>query len=85
MFNGCPKLTTVYVGDGWDMSKVTSSGAMFGSCSSLVGANGTTTKGNPTDVTYARVDTPAVVDAEGNVITEAVPGYLTYKAAPEAP
>jgi surface protein len=85
MFNGCTKLTTVYVGDGWDMSKVTSSGAMFGSCSSLVGANGTTTKGNPTDVTYARVDTPAVMDAEGNVITEAVPGYLTYKAAPEAP
>jgi surface protein len=85
MSNGCPKLTTIYVGDGWDMSKVTSSGAMFGGCSSLVGANGTTTKGNPTDVTYARVDTPAVVDAEGNVITEAVPGYLTYKAAPEAP
>jgi hypothetical protein len=25
------------------------------------------------------------MDAEGNVITEAVPGYLTYKAAPEAP
>ena len=29
------------------------------------------------------IDTPAVKDAEGNVITEAVPGYLTYKAAPE--
>ena len=81
LFNGCPKLTTVYVGDGWDMSKVTNSGAMFAGCSSLVGPNGTTTQGNPADATYARVDTPAVVDAEGNVITEAIPGYLTYKAA----
>jgi hypothetical protein len=63
------------------MSKVTNSGAMFAGCSSLVGPNGTTTQGNPADATYARVDTPAVVDAEGNVITEAIPGYLTYKAA----
>lgn len=69
MFNGCYRLQTVYVGDDWDMSKVTASGSMFGSCSSLVGANGTTTAGNPTDVTYARVDTPET------------PGYLTYKSA----
>ncbi len=79
MFNGCTKLKTVYVGDGWDMDQVTSSGAMFGSCSSLTGANGTTTAGNPGDKTYARVDTPEIKDAEGNVLQEAVPGYLTYK------
>ena len=79
MFNGCNRLTTVYVGSGWDMSKVTSSGSMFNGCGSLTGANGTTTAGNPTDVTYARVDTPAIVDGEGTVITEAVPGYLTYQ------
>ena len=80
MFQSCTSLTTIYVGDGWDMSKVTASGSMFHNCPKLVGANGTTTKGNPTDGTYARVDTPAVVDAEGNVLTEAVPGYLTYKS-----
>ena len=78
MFNGCYRLQTVYVGDGWDMSKVTSSGSMFSGCSALVGANGTTTSGNPTDATYARVDEPAVRDDEGNVITEAVPGLLTH-------
>ena len=78
MFNGCKNLTTVYVGDGWDMSKVTSSGAMFATCPSLTGANGTKTAGNPTDKTYARVDMPAVTDDEGNVVTEAVPGYLTH-------
>ena len=81
MFQSCTSLTTIYVGDGWDMSKVTASGSMFHNCPKLVGANGTTTAGNPTDGTYARVDTPAVTDAEGNVITEAVPGYLTYKSA----
>ena len=69
MFQTCTSLKTIYVGDGWDMSKVTSSGGMFNNCPNLVGANGTTTKGNPTDVTYARVDTPED------------PGYLTYKSA----
>ena len=70
MFQSCTSLKTIYVGDGWDMSGVTSSGSMFNNCPSLVGQNGTTTSGNPIDVTYARVDT-----AEE-------PGYLTYKAAP---
>ena len=69
MFQNCSSLKTIYVGDGWNMSKVTSSGSMFNNCPKLVGANGTTTKGNPTDVTYARVDTPEA------------PGYLTYKSA----
>ena len=77
-FNGCSSLTTIYVGDGWDMSKVTSSGAMFRGCNKLVGGNGTVFQGD--NIKYACVDTPAVVDGEGNVITEAVPGYLTYKA-----
>ena len=87
MFSGNSELTTIYVGDNWnlDPARLENSGGMFGGNPKLTGANGTTTAGNPTDATYARVDTPAVVDAEGNVITEAVPGYLTYKAAPEAP
>ena len=67
LFNGCPKLTTVYVGDGWDMSNVTSSSAMFSGCGSLVGGAGTTFKGS--DLKYAQVDG----GAEN-------PGYLTYKA-----
>jgi surface protein len=78
-FNNCTNLKTIYVGDGWDMSKVTSSAAMFSDCKNLVGGNGTTYMGS--DLKYACVDTPAVVDEEGNVITEAIPGYLTYKAA----
>ena len=68
MFNNNPLLETIYVGDGWDMSKVTSSSNMFSGCGKLTGGNGTTTSGNPTDATYARVDTPEA------------PGYLTYKA-----
>jgi hypothetical protein len=76
MFTNCFALTTIYVGDGWDMSKVTNSGGMFTSCSELKGGNGTTlakikeNEGmNVVDKTYARVDT-----AEN-------PGYLTYKPA----
>ena len=82
MFSGCSKLKTVYVGDGWDLSNATSHWDMFGGCYSLVGANGTTvaSMNGSTDKTYACVDTPAVLDEDGNVITEAVPGYLTYKA-----
>ena len=68
MFNGCSSLKTIYVGDKWDMSACTWSDNMFSGCGSLTGANGTTTAGNPTDVTYARVDTAET------------PGYLTYKA-----
>lgn len=81
MFGYCYNLKTIYVGESWDMSNVTSSGQMFRSCNALTGANGTKISGNPQDKTYARVDIPAVVDEEGNVITEAVPGYLTYKEA----
>lgn len=88
MFSGNPELTTIYVGDNWNLNaaNLQSSGGMFNGDPKLTGANGTTTAGNPTDGTYARVDTPAVLDAEGNVITEATPGYLTHiNDAPVAP
>ena len=88
MFSGNPELTTIYVGDHWNLNaaNLQSSGGMFNGDPKLTGANGTTTAGNPTDGTYARVDTPAVLDAEGNVITEATPGYLTHiNDAPVAP
>ena len=69
MFSGCDKLTTVYVGDGWDLSNVTAHGGMFAGCTGLVGANGSTVADlKAVDKTYA------CVDAEGT------PGYLTYKA-----
>ena len=66
-FNACSSLKTIYVGDGWDMSKVTSSAAMFSGCNNLVGGAGTTFQGS--DLKYAHVDG----GAEN-------PGYLTYKA-----
>ena len=68
MFENCSALETIYVGDGWDMSKVTSSGSMFSNCSELVGGNGTVYNSSKRDASYARVDTPET------------PGYLTYKA-----
>ena len=87
MFSGNPELTTIYASENWNLNpaQLKNAGNMFGGCGKLTGANGTTTAGNPTDATYARIDLPAVKDAEGNVITEAVPGYLTYKAAPVTP
>ena len=66
-FNACSSLKTIYVGDGWDMSKVTSSAAMFSGCNNLVGGAGTAFQGS--DLKYAHVDG----GAEN-------PGYLTYKA-----
>jgi surface protein len=69
MFRDCYALKTIYVGDGWDMSKVNYSSEMFTGSSSLVGANGTVFSSSYTDVTYARVDTAET------------PGYLTYKSA----
>ena len=69
MFNCCDRLQTIYVGDGWDMSKVTNSDGMFGACGALVGGANTAYSSAHTDATYARVDTPEN------------PGYFTYKAA----
>jgi surface protein len=66
MFESDGALTTIYVGDGWDMSKVTTSENMFNGCTALKGGNNTAVSGNPIDVTYACVD------------TEETPGYLTH-------
>lgn len=80
IFNSNRGLTTIYVGDNWnlDPAKVSNSTAMFSANGKLVGGNGTTYNSSILDATYARVDMPAVLDADGNVITEAVPGYLTH-------
>lgn len=65
MFNGCYRLKTVYVGDGWDTSKVTDTANMFAGCSSLVGGAGTVFRGS--DLKYACVDSG-----------ETAPGYFTH-------
>ena len=56
MFQGCTKLVTVYVGEGWDMSNVTTHPAMFAGCASLVGGMGTTYDPYHMDATYAHID-----------------------------
>ena len=55
-FSGCSNLKTVYVGDGWDMSKVTTSPGMFTACTSLVGGQGTTYDASHVDKAYAHID-----------------------------
>ncbi len=64
---GCSKLTTIYVGDSWSTSNVTSSSMMFVNCTRLVGGNGTVYNSSYTNATYARIDTAST------------PGYLTRK------
>ncbi len=56
MFQGCTKLVTVYAGEGWDMSNVTTHPAMFAGCASLVGGMGTTYDPYHMDATYAHID-----------------------------
>jgi hypothetical protein len=79
MFHVNSKLTTIYVGDNWnlDTEKLGDQG-MFGVSSKLKGGNGSTTGTLGNKARYARVDLPAVLDEEGNVIVEAVPGLLTH-------
>lgn len=56
MFNGCSKLKTIYASNQFVTTKLNYSSSMFGSCTSLVGGNGTTYNSSYTDKTYARVD-----------------------------
>ena len=73
MFLNCTNLKTIYVAKDWNTDNLTKSVSMFNGCSNLVGGAGTTYKDtNPTDKTYARVDT-----AEN-------PGYLTLAPAANA-
>lgn len=76
MFQGCSNLETIYVSDLWTNAGMTSSNYMFSGCGKLTGGAGT--KVSNVNATNARIDLPAVTDAEGNVITPAVPGYLTH-------
>lgn len=70
MFSMCSNLKTIYVGDNWNITHVTSGRSMFFFCSNLVGANGTRCDG------FINVDSNwAYIDSE------TTPGYLTYKAS----
>lgn len=70
MFRGCSNLVTIWCGENWNLSNVTSakSANMFLNCVNLKGGRGTTYNSSYTDKTYARAD-------EGT----SKPGYLTNK------
>ena len=69
MFSGCTSLTTIYAGDGWNLSAVLNHSNMFKNCTSIVGSMGTTYDADHIDKTYARFD--------GG---QASPGYLSTVA-----
>ncbi len=56
MFRSSNALKTIYVGDGWNTTNVTSSTYMFLDCTSLVGGQGTTYDANHVGKTYAHID-----------------------------
>ena len=68
MFNGCTKLTTIYVNSRFNLVNTTYDNYMFTGCNALVGGNGT--KAQPSIIHYANY---AHVDEPGN------PGYFTLK------
>ena len=68
IFDGCENLKTIYVGDGWNTSKVENSKKMFEDCTNLVGGKGTTFDSEVIDITRAKID--------GG---KANPGYFTAK------
>lgn len=69
MFAMCEDLTTIVVGDLWEISASATTNGMFNRTTKLVGGNGTAWNGNHTGGEYAVVDS-----AEH-------PGYLTLKVA----
>jgi hypothetical protein len=68
MFCDCKNLKTIYVGDGWNTSKVETSKGMFKNCTNLVGGKGTKFNSEVIDKTRAKID-----GGKEN------PGYLTAK------
>ena len=70
MFSWSSSLETIWVGDSWDTSNVTSGVGMFNNCNSITGEKGTKYKASRTGVKYARID--------GGSST---PGYFSSKPA----
>ena len=67
IFSNMRSLSTIYVSELWNTSKVTNSDYMFYDCNNLVGGNGTIFNSSKIDKEYARIDTPET------------PGYFTLK------
>ena len=68
-FNGCSKLTTIYVSEDWSNQFITGS-KMFQGCTNLVGGKGTVFQSNQIEKSYAIID--------GGTDS---PGYFTDKAS----
>lgn len=68
MFSSCSALTTIYVGEGWNVDNLTESADVFKGCTAIAGGAGTTYDAEHTDYTYAHID--------GGPLN---PGYLTEK------
>ena len=56
MFKNCTKLTTIYVGNDWNMDAVEYMDDMFANCTNLMGGSGTTYSSNHTGGDYAHID-----------------------------
>ena len=56
MFSDCKNLTTIYVGEKWNTTSVTSSYKMFDGCTKLVGGMGTVYNPLNLEKGYARID-----------------------------
>ena len=56
MFLGCESLKTIYVGTGWNISRVRNSKYMFENCTNLVGGKGTKYDSEFVDVARAKID-----------------------------
>ena len=70
MFRDCTNLTTIFVGDGWEVHTVDFDDFMFSDSPNLVGGAGTVYDENHVEIEYAHAD-------EGDTN----PGYLTKKEA----
>ena len=68
MFNGSKNLKTIYIGQGWKISKKTDGLEMFKDCINLTGGQGTKYDESKIDTQYARID-----GGKG------LPGYFTKK------
>lgn len=70
-FEGSTNLQNIFVGDGWDMSNVTSSTNMFNGCSSLRGGNGLKVLASAATADRAKINDVDAQEAE-------ILGYLSY-------
>lgn len=84
--NSWPKtnLTAIYVGAGWDVTKVTSSNNMFDDCAALIGGKGTTYDEHNVGISRAKVDGGTsdpgyLTDISNHGYAELKDGTLTFK------